>query len=134
MDDLGINIAKTEDSAELVLRYEETDQPMGVTLILAGPDSQVYRAAEAKNNNQRLEKIQRGKKISAEMGEQWGLNLLVACTLGWRFTPPAVAKAGQGPKFSPAHARALYAQYPEIADQVNEFIGQRRNFRARDNG
>ncbi len=130
MSELGLKINKPRDSAELVLRYEEDDRPMGITLVLAGPDSDTYRRAEARNHNQRLAKIQKGRKITAEMGEQWARELLVACTLDWKFYPPAVEKEGQGPEFSPANVRRLYCQYPEIADQVNEFIGQRRNFRS----
>ena len=130
MPDLGLNIAKTNDAAELELVYEDSGQPMGICLTLGGPDSETYRAAERRNHDARLERLRKNQPITAEVAENWQLDLLVACTLGWRFAPPAVRAGETGPEFTPLNLRALYEVYPEISEQVNRFIGQRRNFRA----
>ena len=129
MSDLGLNIQKVNDSADFELLYEDTDKPMGITLCLASPDSEVYKAVERKISNERLEKVRRNKNISVEHTEQWRIKLLVGVTTGWKFYPPAVKKGDKGPEFNQVNLRALFEQYPEIAEQVDRFLADRGNFR-----
>ena len=128
MDELNLNLRQTRDTAKLVLRYEEDDEPMGITLTVKGPDSKEYKAQERRNINERTERIMKRKRITAEIQERQLKELLAACIVDWEIGPPALKKGARPPECTRKNKLALLSN-AEILEQVDEFIGQRRNFR-----
>jgi hypothetical protein len=126
---LNLKIAKCVEGAELVLKYDDTDKPMGIVLIMAGPDSNEYRQEERRQAHERLQRAQRGKQITGEQAENWAIDKLTACVLGWKIGPPALAEKATAPEFNQQNVRTLFKEYPEIRDQTNRFLEDRRNFR-----
>lgn len=129
MSDLGLTIRTCDNAEWLVCRYEDTDQPMGIDLLLAGPDSDEYRKTVRNITNKRLDRLQRNKKEQAEHMENRAVALLAGCTLDWRIYFPAIPEGAKPPKFSKESAEQLYRNYSEIREQADRFIDDRRNFR-----
>lgn len=79
-----------------------------------------------KISDRRLQKrFSKGKAKfnSAEMLED-GLELLVACTKGWKH----IKISGVVLPFSEENSRMLYTKYPWIREQVDTFVNDRANF------
>lgn len=128
MDLSKLNTAAADQGVEMVLRHPATDdalqteggQPISITL--AGGDSERARKARNAAHNRRLQRM--NKKLTAESLEAEGLDVLVACTLGWQ----NIHFEGEDLAFSPDNARKLYKAVPWIREQVDAFIVDRANF------
>lgn len=119
-------VAACNTGAEFQLKHPTTDDKLGVFITVVGKDSDIFREFQRKTFNRymRDEALakKKGKDVkirSAEDLEDDSLDLLVACTLGWR----NMVDAGQEVSFSPDEARRIYKKYPWIRDQVNEAVG-----------
>lgn len=128
MDNLNLNLRETKDTVDLRLRYEDDDSYMGITLQVKGPDSPEYIAMERRNLNERSERYLKGKKITAEIQERQLVELLQACIVDWTIEAPALAEGAEPPACNKKN-KLLLLENREIRDQLNEFVGQRRNFR-----
>lgn len=128
MDSLNLNLRETKDTVSLRLRYEDDDSYMGITLEVKGPDSPEYIAMERRNLNERSERYLKGKKITAEIQERQLVELLQACIADWTIEAPALAEGAEPPVCNKKN-KILLLDNREIREQLNEFIGQRRNFR-----
>lgn len=122
---------KATAGAPCVLRHPVTGEELRdddgpATLILAGKDSEQYRAAELDLQRRQLEEAKRnprGYRLTPEQLRDQALFLLVACTLGWEnFTYKGEST------FSPALARQFYLQERWAADQAQGFIDERSHF------
>lgn len=95
-----------------------------VTITVLGLDSEVYRKAQRRNTNKRFAR-RNPTKITAEELDVEALDVLAVCTVGWSgFTD----RTGAPVPCTPANARALYEQAPEVRDQVDRFINDRASF------
>jgi len=103
----------------------ETD----IVITVASQDSEQYRKKTLESRNKRMKDLQRGKKsqLTAEQLDEGGVDLLVACTIGWQ----NVEKDGKPLEFNDENVRSLYADFPWIKDQVDEAIADRANFMKR---
>lgn len=113
--------------ATLTLRHPVTGDDLPMTITLAGKDSATWKEAERKYADKRLAQMQRNGKMgnitTAEV-EKRGLKLLAAVTLDWTGIeldekPVACTKE---------NAEHIYAKFAWIAEQVDEFVGDRSNF------
>jgi hypothetical protein len=125
----------TNDAAEAGARMEVTHPTTGaplmngstaIVLILAGQDSDRYRAADRKISNKRIATGRNGQRLvlTAESIESDNLQRLVACTIGWE----GVAWDGAEKDCTPENARALYERFPFMREQAETFIADRANF------
>ncbi len=128
MDNLNLNLRETKDTVDLPLRYEDDDSYMGITLQVKGPDSPEFIAMERRNLNERSERYLKGKKITAEIQERQLVALLQACIMEWTIEAPALAEGAEPPDCTKKN-KLLLLENREIREQLNEFVGQRRNFR-----
>lgn len=131
MKDLGLTINKADQTVEFECVYEDSGDPMGITLTLVGPDTDQFAKAarNASQARESLARVQRGN-VRPKQHEEINITLLATITTAWAFKPPAIAKDGKAPEFTPSNVKALYTQYTEIATQVDNFAVNRGNFRS----
>jgi len=103
------------------LLYNDDKTPMTITLV--GEHSDEYKSVTRRWQNEVLRKPNR--KLTAEQVEERGIDLLVACTKGWKIQ----WDEGLLP-FSPEAARELYAdrEHAWIKNQVEAHIYEASNF------
>ena len=114
---------KSLDGKPLVARNGEQ-----VAITVLGSDSNKYRSLTRTQVRKRLDQMAGGKQITeAEMDEteQDVLDVLVACTVGWK---NVLDTEGNAIPFTSDNVRKLYGAYPVIREQVDTFISNRANF------
>ncbi|NVO00037.1 MAG: hypothetical protein HXX17_11980 [Geobacteraceae bacterium] len=122
-----------------------TQVPNGIRFYVLGSDSKEYQRLIRLQEVARLEKQKKARGIyfpTPEESEENALNLLTSLTMGWdedvvdaEGKVTAVRKEieleeGEYVPFSIEAAKAIYAElgYKWIREQVDAFIGDRRNF------
>lgn len=128
MDLAQLDVAAVADQgAWLTLKHPTTGDDLPVKIKLAGRDSKLWRDAERAYADNRLERMQRNGKIgtikTADV-ERRGLRLLATVTMAWE----NVEIDGKPVQCTKEQAEQLYARFPWIAEQVDEFVGDRSNF------
>lgn len=137
----GINLASfstqtaCDKGFELELRQPVTNAPTGVFITVLGKDSKVFKDHIRAKGNERLRRDlmsrNRGKEAEAltmERLEAETIELLVACTTGWRTADGSPLTMGEAVmEFNEANCRLVYAE-TWIRDQVDEAIGDLGNF------
>ena len=136
--DLGSldTVAASDEGAELQLVHFITGKKLPVYITLLGKHSTVFREIMADRVNQRIAKeavaAQRGKEVdrpTAEEAEERAVELLAACTTGWRTADkPVVMLKGEELKFNGENAKKLYREMLWVREQVDKFIGDLENF------
>ncbi len=131
--DLGTNLSEVatkgafchlSDPVTGVPLVDENGDPVG--LILAGADGEQYAKAKAEVARKQLREQERqGRKWkwSAEAVEQGELDILVACSLGWKG-----ASYGSDSTFTPDLMRKLYVKESWIKAQADAFVHERASF------
>jgi hypothetical protein len=99
-------------------------KPVGLTIKVAGPDSQRYRSALQSIQDAQLQAEDYAETTSAEL-EQRSLLILAKCTIDWSPNPKF---DGQERPCTEAAAIDLYRRYPFIRDQVAARAGRRASF------
>jgi len=96
--------------------------PMTITVV--GIDSDRFKSASRRVQNARAARARgrRQQQPTAEELDADNIQILVECTLGWNLT------LGGKLEFTPENARRVYRDYEWIQEQVDFFIGERRNF------
>lgn len=97
-----------------------------VTITLAGQDSELFRKADRKISNRRLNTTAAGQriKLNAEGIDNDSLERLVACTISWS----GVGFGGSDKECAPDNAREVYKKLPWLREQAETFISDRANF------
>lgn len=113
---------KQESGAELVITHPETGEPTSIVLTIAGPDSKTRKKADARIINDRLKL--RVRKVSGELLQQEGIQLLAGVIIAWR----GVVENGKDIEYSPQNAASLLTRFGFIKEQVDQFCGDRANF------
>lgn len=106
---------------------DHRDNPTGVKIKVAGPDTDVFRKAELRLKNKSLKQVQRSKgrgDLKAEDSDKNGLEFLIDITLGWE----NVVFHGTEMPFTTENADMLYTAVPFVRDQVDRFVADRSNF------
>lgn len=94
---------------------------------LAGTDSKVYRDKQREITSNRITEMSKGggrAKVSTEEIEESAVELLSACILDWE------GFESKGAEYPLTHenAKALLMENAWIKEQVDAFVGDRRNF------
>lgn len=120
--DLGTT---TIDSEWMDVIHPKTGEPTGARILILSPDSEEYRKLMLKRQNEQLAFTRRhGNKVSAEQLHANGLSLLVSATLDWE----GIVRNGEPVPCTPENVKDAYSAWPWLEEQVNEFLGDRRNF------
>lgn len=114
---------KAEEGAELEVLDPVTGDGVGVFIILAGADSTIHRKATATIAKRRMSNMKgfRNMALDPEKFEAEGIEVLAACTLGWR----GVVVDGAPLPCSRDNAIQLYTRFPWLREQVDQFISDR---------
>lgn len=114
-----------EDSAELTILHPKTGEEMNIVITLASPDSEKYRKLSMAMRNKNLQYATKNRGLaSAERLDEDSLNLLVGATLGWK----GLSENGEILECTPQNVRRVYADFAWIREQVDAFLGDRKNF------
>lgn len=121
---------------EFELRHPVSNKPIGVFISVLGTESETFQAHARRKANERLRRqfaVQRkgAEEVpTVEQAEKESIELLVACTTGWRTgDEPTVMHGGKALEFNEDNARFLYAER-WIRAQVDEAVGDLGNFMA----
>ena len=101
-------------------------KPVSITLL--GPDSDVYRdqsRVQVKKRLSRTTDVKSLSEIDLVEADQDALNLIVACTVGWK---NVLNTDGKPVEFSKEAVRELYEKYPVVREQADAFIVDRMRF------
>jgi len=130
MDLTNIKLASADSEGvkmELYHPVEETSFDPPVFLIVVGMDSDVYQKAQRDLRNKQFKKMQKRNRIRLDMTveetEQNAIELLAKCILGWE----NVEWEGSPLPYNQDNAKKLLS-INWVREQVDEFIGDRRNF------
>lgn len=114
---------KAEEGAELEVLDPVTNEPVGVFITLAGADSAIHRKTTATIAKRRLSNTKgfRNRALDPEKFEAEGIEVLAACTLGWK----GVVADGAPLPCSRDNAIMLYTRFPWLREQVDQFVSDR---------
>jgi len=111
----------SDEGAVLYVRHPVTNEKTDAWIKMAGPDSKLAKQRRAEIR--RMLRNQKQNSVDVETLEEEANKNRVALTLDWGGIEL------DGPiKFSQENARKVYDQFPWLADQVDEFQGDRVNF------
>lgn len=116
------SVTRAEKGVEMELLDPITRQKTGAAITLLGADSASYKAKSKEIEERNRMK---GRSISLEETTANAIEILAACTVGWRGLE---TEDGKEFPFSQANARLLYTQYPELYDRAGVFAMTRTNF------
>ncbi len=140
--------AGSDAGYELELLNPATKAKTGIFIKVLGKHSEVFRDIVRERTNTRLAAQAAAKRqgedyeenMTAETVEANAVELLTACTLGWRSETPAVTKSGKptskeviklGGKeltFTVANCKDLYTRFIWLREQVDNAVGSLENF------
>ena len=124
--DTGADLELTHPSTGDVL-VQDDDNRTPITIRILGMDSKVYRNHQQNVQRERMNKMMRArsrKNVDFVMSFEERCSLLAECTVGWS----GIVDNGAEVEFSKKAAYELYHKAPWVADQVDEFMGDRANF------
>lgn len=115
--------AAQEEGVPVDILHPATGESMGVTIVVAGPDSTHAKKAERLMINRRLRSRKTSVMDAGELQEE-GLKKLAAMTLSWT----GIVDSGKAVECTPENALKVFARAPFIAEQVAEAAGDRAAF------
>jgi len=122
LDDFN-SVEGSNEGAVLRLVHPTTGVDTDAWIKVAGPDSKL-----AKQRRAQVQRLFRGKgggkNLDIDMLEREAMETRVALTLDWG----NIEVDGEELQFSEKTVRQVYTDYPWIAEQVDEFQGDRANF------
>ena len=124
--------------AEIELLHPVSGAPIGIFITVLGKYSEVFVDHTRRSSNEYLRKAQQLKKRgkeeetpTVEKFEEKSIDLLVACTVGWRTgDKKTITFEGQALEFSRTNAAKIYGspKLSWIRAQVDEAIADLGNF------
>jgi len=116
-------IAGSDTGAKLELRHPATGEKLeGSWIKLAGPDSKIAKQRRAEIRRKMRRTGRQGLDFDALEAE--AAETRVAVTLSWG----GIELENGAVKCTPDNVRKVYEDFPWIAEQVDEFQGDRANF------
>ena len=109
------------EGAEITIIHPVTREKTDLKITLLGIDSKAWRKAQKDMQRKVLAALANKSEIDEDEIE---VEALAAVTTEWT----GLVKDGQPVKFTKAACKALYKDAPAVRDQVDRFIGDRRNF------
>lgn len=123
--DLGTFKQSQLDTAEINIAHPLTGEETGMKIRVVSLDSDKYHQISMKLQNENIKYARKNRgKTTAEKLSSDAIELLANVTVGW----DNIKINGEDLPFSLENARKLYEDYAFIKEQVDEFIGDRRNF------
>ena len=122
--DLNIITDSTLDTATLIVTDPRTGEDTDIRIELNSPDSKAFQAVSHKLAYRRLDMSSKRRTVSAEKAEQDNIQFLAENTVGWQ----GVEENGQTVPFTTSKAVELYTKFRWLRDQVDSFMGERKNF------
>jgi hypothetical protein len=129
METFDLDSFEDISAGDYVVKHPETNQPTAIVITLAGPEHP-NRKKIAFAHQRRLRKVlqQTGKLQLADPEEEEAdeVDMLVACTLGWK----GVSVAGKPLAYSAENARTVYGDPKRrwLRDQVKAALNEREHF------
>lgn len=108
-----------EEGAEVQLKDPVSGKAMDAWITVRGVDSKSFREAQRKMKRNIIEAVREKKELTEDE-----YDLIVECSIDWR----GFEHDGKAVPFSKEAVRTLYENSPAIAQQVDSFILNRRNF------
>lgn len=124
MMDLSEIRKQAQDEAWVTILHPVSGEETSMRIRLLSPDSERYRQIDNRIRNVATKSMTKRGGLSAEELSESGLQLLIQATVGWE----NVIFDGQPIQFSPENVRTVYTDFPFIREQVDRFLGDRRNF------
>jgi glutamine amidotransferase-like uncharacterized protein len=122
LNDLDI-ISRADVGAECVIKNPVTGEDTPAYLMLAGADSLVYKHAQHRIANARINRKSTAR-ITIEEIEAEQIGVLVECTIGW----DGMVMGGVEMPFDRATVRRMYEKFPTVREQAEQFISDRGNY------
>lgn len=118
------------DQCEIEIFNPIGRKPTGIFITVLSKDSDTYRDLQKKQSNARFKQF--GKRttstsLTAEELEEESLQLLVACTRGWK----NMMYKGNVLDCTPENVRMVYEKVSAIREQVDDAVHDRSNFKRR---
>lgn len=124
LDQFSGLVASQEQGFALAIKGPDGIIDLGLTITVAGPDSERQRKARQKQINRRIAKRNPGPMTAEELAET-EIEMLSEVTVSWE---PNIKVGGKELACSVENAATLYRAYPFIAEQVNLAAGSRADF------
>lgn len=115
-------VSRANEGVEVEIVSPRTGRPSGLTIVVYGKDSQVYRDA-LKAVYERRTKRTDPSPITVEEAESESAEILARCTKSWN-----AEEDGKPVALTVDAAMSVYRRYPVIRDQVDRAIADRGNF------
>lgn len=122
--DLADFEANSLETAELVIEHPATGKPTSMRIQLLSSDSDVWKKQVMRIRRENMKYQNRRDGIPPEKSQDDALTLLAVCTVGWN----GINESGQPLPCTRENAKRVYEKFPFIREQVDDFIGDRRNF------
>lgn len=116
------SVKGSDEGAVLYVRHPITNEPTDAWIKLAGPDSKI-----AKQRRAEIRRMLRDKKqntLDVDTLEEEANKNRVSLTLDWG----EIELDGEKLKFSQENVKKVYERFPWLAEQVDNFQGDRSNF------
>lgn len=128
MDLKNLKPVMADEGALMQVRHPETEEAIeGMTIILMGQDSAVYRKIQLAKQQAALSRISKGKKavdLDAEKLAEDSIDDLVKLTVDWE----GFTLDGKALEATPENVRMVYSEWNWIKEQAQEFVADRANF------
>lgn len=125
LDDIHSNLADQDRGRWLEVVDPWEGNPVGLRLLIAGPDSDVQRKARVEMMDRLADAADADGKVSFEEREKARVFCLARCVLGW----DVAASFGLDATFGQAAViKLLRIQW--LQERVDEFAGTRANFKS----
>ncbi|MEM1287133.1 MAG: hypothetical protein AAGH60_02150 [Pseudomonadota bacterium] len=118
------NATDQEKGRDFELLHPASGEPAGITLRIAGPDSEAQRRAALAMSDELAEMADIEGRVKAEHREAARLNSLARCVLSWN-----VEVDGQALPFSHENVLRFLKSAAWVADQVDQFAADRSPYR-----
>ena len=112
-----------EDGVDVKIVHPKTGEELGITIKVAGPDSDRQKKARNAINNERL-RMSRNKRLTAAELEADALKVTAASIISW----DGVIENGEAVALNNENATAILAKYPFIREQLDAAVGDRAGF------
>lgn len=121
-DFAGLSQAQ-EDGIDVPILHPKTGEGLGITIKVAGPDSERQKKARRAVQTERLN-MSRNKRPTVPELEADGLKVTVASIISW----DGVIENGQKVELTPESATTILMKYPFIREQIDSAVGDRAGF------
>ena len=125
MFDIAAYKNEAQDVATVTIMHPGTGEPTSIKITVASMDSEKYKQISMKVQNEQLKYAMKNRgKTTAERIASNSLEILVGATVAWE----GLAEGDKPLPCTPENVRRVYTDLPFIKEQVDEFLGDRRNF------